>query len=316
MRSGSLFLMMGLVLFQAVAPSQTAGICDVWTDTAAGRLDVDPIREASGLEVSRSFADRLYHVNDSGDSGRFFVTALDGTGTRAIAVEGFDPVDVEDLALGPCGAGDGDCLFIADIGDNQARRPSVEIVLVREPSETAREVAPERRIRVRYPDGPHDAESLAIHPNLDLFILTKAPDYGRLSAGPSVLYRIPYRDWSRGGEEARVAARVGEIALSLISSDPFSGSLPTAMDISDDLGRLLLLTYRNAFEFRVDLSGPAFPPLASLVEGVDYREILLAPLAQQESIAWLPPGDGFLYTTEAGAANPGAARLVALACSR
>jgi hypothetical protein len=79
---------------------------------------------------------------------------------------------------------------------------------------------------------------------------------------------------------------------------------------------LLLLTYRNAFEFRVDLSGPAFPPLASLVEGVDYREILLAPLAQQESIAWLPPGDGFLYTTEAGAANPGAARLVALACSR
>src|SRR5688500_15450277 len=36
---------------------------------------LDPvINEASGLAVSARYRDRLYHVNDSGDRGRFFIT--------------------------------------------------------------------------------------------------------------------------------------------------------------------------------------------------------------------------------------------------
>src|SRR6185369_18081869 len=77
----------------------------------------DPIDEDSGLAISRKFPDRLYHVNDSGDSGRFFITDLTGRNLRIVNVKSFSPVDAEDLALGPCSAS-ADCLFIGDIGSN------------------------------------------------------------------------------------------------------------------------------------------------------------------------------------------------------
>jgi len=284
----------GSLAFQSTTP------CRIWAEPVkAGELDEAYIDEASGLDLSPGDPSRLYHINDSGDSGRFFVTALDGTGTQAVEIDGFDPVDAEDLAVGACGPDGGTCLFVADFGDNQARRATTEIVVVREQSRFPATVAPERRIRIRYPDGPHDAEALALHPNGDLIVLTKVADYARLRAAASVLYRLPYESWSSERPEVEVLERVGEIDLTAISSDPFSGSLPTAMDISDDGRRFLVLTYLNAFEFYLDLSGEALKPAEDMVEGVDYQEIRVTTLEQQESVAYLPSGDGFLYTTEA-----------------
>jgi hypothetical protein len=273
-----------------------------------GALDADLVSEASGLEVPGEDADRLYLINDSGDGGRFYVTRGDGSGTRVVTIAGFDPVDTEDMTFGDCGDGDS-CLFIADIGDNDERRAEVEIVVVRLAEPLPDTVTPERRIRMRYPDGPHDAESMALAPNGDLIILTKAPEYATLSARPSVFYRLPYRTWSRSGSDAVIAAPMGELAMAEISSDPFSGSLPTAMDISPD-GALLVLTYVGAFEFRFDLSAEV-PPAAEMREGEHYREIGLGLPQQQESVAYLP-GGGFVYTTEAG--SPGGVPLVGMAC--
>lgn len=288
-------LLLALWLAPAALPAQS-GLCRPSEAVRLGELDPSQVNEASGLEVSP--AGGLYHINDSGDSGRFFVTSLDGRNLRQVRINGFGPIDTEDLTLGNCGPGGGTCLFIADIGDNEARRPTVEIVLVREQASFPASVEPERRIRFRYEDGPHDAESLALHPNGDLWILTKTIDLARLRVLPGALFRIPYAAWRESDGNVLVAERVGELALPAISSDPLRGSLATAMDISDDGGRLLVLTYTNAFEFALDLASAALPPTAEMVEGVDFREIPLVQLQQQEAIAYLPDGTGFIYTSE------------------
>ena len=61
---------------------------------------------------------------------------------------------------------------------------------------------------------------------------------------------------------------------------------------------MLVLTYENAFEFRIDVSDPTLNLGRNLVEGVDYREIELVQLRQQEAIAY--SNEGFIYGTEAG----------------
>src|ERR1044071_2074659 len=75
-----------------------------WTrGTEIGSL-TDPIDEDSGLAISRRYRDRLYHVNDSGDIGRFFITNFAGNDLRTVKVRDFSPLDAEDL---PTGAGGG-----------------------------------------------------------------------------------------------------------------------------------------------------------------------------------------------------------------
>ena len=54
-------------------------------------------------------------------------------------------------------------LAVADIGDNQAQRSSVEVDVVPEPARPGDVVEPPRlRLRLRYPDGPRDAETLLV----------------------------------------------------------------------------------------------------------------------------------------------------------
>jgi hypothetical protein len=277
----------------ALAPG--AAPCSV---AETGRLDTSLIHEASGLAVSRRYGGRLYHVNDSGDSGRFFQTAMDGSGTRPVVIDGFTPADTEDLALGPCGLVDGDCLYVADIGDNNRRRDEVRIVVLEELEEFPGSVAPLATISVRYPDGPQDAESLVLHPNGDLFIVTKFADYSLLEVFPSHVYRLALDTRLRAGDDVVVLERVGDdLEFATISSDTFSGSLPTAADISADGLRLLILTYVNAFEFFVDLAQGPLKPAQDMIEGVDYREIPLRVQAQQEAVAYAGENT-FLYTTE------------------
>lgn len=260
----------------------------------SGELDVGIINEASGLEISTAFPGRLYHVNDSGDAGRFYVTGLAGAGTEIVSVDSFYPLDVEDIALGACGSIEGNCLFIGDFGDNAESRPEIGIVVVPELERFDERVLPVEFIGARYPDGPHDAEALAIHPDGDLFILTKERSDPLRTAYPSRIYRLPDE---RGGGLERLEL-VGEIDFTLLGGDGYSGSIPTAFDISDDGDRFIVLTYVDAFEFYIDLARNSFPATEDLVEGKDFRRIPLEALGQQESIAYLGP-DAFLYDTEA-----------------
>jgi hypothetical protein len=90
--------------------------------------------------------------------------------------------DWEAVAVGACP--DGWCLYIADIGDNEAERKRITIYRVPEPS-TEESVAVTDTFHATYPDGAHDAETLLVAPDGGLFIVTKG------ETGAVGLYRFP-----------------------------------------------------------------------------------------------------------------------------
>jgi hypothetical protein len=95
-------------------------------------------------------------------------------------------IDVEDIAIGPGPEKDVDYIYLGDIGDNQSGRPYVRIVRFAEPAlETVRkkkiDASGVEELRLRYPDGPHDAEALLVDPTTgDVFIVVKENHRSRL----------------------------------------------------------------------------------------------------------------------------------------
>jgi hypothetical protein len=111
----------------------------------------------------------LWSHNDSGNDQVLFALAPDGTLRGRVRV----PVtmsDWEDVSAGPCPSGD--CLYLADIGDNQARRRQIVIYRVSEPAAGDRDTAIVDAFPSTYADEPHNAEALFV---LDarFFIVTK-----------------------------------------------------------------------------------------------------------------------------------------------
>ena len=138
----------------------------------------DPaIVEASALVVQ----DGLFiTTNDSGDTGRIF--AVDDSG-RTVGTTDWsdDPEDAE--ALAP--AGDG-YVWVGDIGDNAARRTSVEIARV--PIGREKQSVVPAEYHLTYPDGATDAETLISDPTTGrLYIASKNVFGGQLYAAPEDL---------------------------------------------------------------------------------------------------------------------------------
>lgn len=296
------------VFLFAAGPALAAGLCPKWGEPVmAGSLDPKVINEASGLDVSARYPDRLYHNNDSGDELRFYVTDLKGGSTQTVPIKGPKPLDIEELSLGPCG--DETCLYLGDIGDNPAARSEVAFTLVREEAAFTGEQTPLRVVRARYPDGPHNAEAFAIHPNGDLFLVTKPADAQMRDPGPALVYKLSANQL-RQTEGVQVFTKVGQIDLPKLLADlPYYGKIATGLDITAD-GRPVLLTYAAIVELGFNLA-KGVPE--TLTEGRDYQVIRPRPLAQQEAIAWLPDGSGVLYDSEAGQAAP-TPPLVKVAC--
>ena len=260
MKTAQLSVVLLLVTFLPF--SGEAQLCRQWTAAVLiGELPPQ-LRESSGLAASRDYSDRLYHINDSGDAGRFYLSRFDGTGLQTVPIAAFKPSDVEALSLGPCpGPSRRSCIYLGDIGDNRRRRKTIEIVAVAETQSFDGTAKPVARVTLRYPDGPHDAESMAVHPDGTLFILTKER--------PARLFR------------ARLDSPQQTLEA-VTTLDP--GNVPTDMAISDDGSRVIVLTYREAVEFAMDFK--------------EQHKIALLSLPQQESVAYLPGSRSFIFATE------------------
>lgn len=132
----------------------------------------DPrITESSGLALSRAHPHTVWTANDSGDSARVF--AVDTRTGKTSGVHTFDaPVrDVEALAITPQGR-----MLVADIGDNTASRDLVRIFWFDEPA-LGTTSGTWASWEVVYPDGPHDAESIAVNPRTGrVYVVTKGTD--------------------------------------------------------------------------------------------------------------------------------------------
>lgn len=280
-----------------VSTQASAELCSAWGESVkVGTLDKDQVNESSGLEYSKTGGGRLYHINDSGDKGRFYVSSSKGENLKAVEVEGFKAKDVEAIGLGPCPS-QGSCLYLADIGDNNRKRKSIQVAIVNELQQWPKAVKANKLLTLVYPDGARDAEALAVHPNGDLYIISKESDFNRFEAKPARVYRLS-KEKLRSSKATQTLMFVGELNLpQILNMYTFLGSLVTDLDISSDGQAMALLTYQTILLVRLDLS-KTLKPVSEWKEGEDYRIIATKDLPQQEALAFADKDQGLFYTTE------------------
>ncbi|HSP67814.1 MAG TPA: hypothetical protein VLN48_08810 [Bryobacteraceae bacterium] len=259
--------------------------------------------EISGIGQSRSNPNIFWVHNDSGDQPRVYAVNRNGVLLGTYLLEGASAVDWEDMAIGPAPGGRS-YLYLADIGDNSARRTSIRVYRVLEPrvkvnqtpvTETLSGVAPFDFV---YPDGPRDAEGFMVDPLTgEFYVVSK-----REAAG-NRLYR----------SVAPVSGQVNTLTL----AGTFSFTGVTGADISPDGLQVLIRRYSSA-------TNPATPPALaasywsrpnSSVALVDLLKqpgqiVPLVPEAQGEAITFSTDNRGFYTTTERGpGVNPPLAPL-------
>ena len=202
------------------AAPRPPALCGRLRARVTGRVGDPSANELSGLVRSRSQPGLLWSHDDSGAGPVLFGLRADGRVAARPTVSGAQAVDWEDIAAGP-GADGRPLLYVGDLGDNASQRPAVDVYRVAEPGPGATATAPAARLRLRYPDGAHDAEALLVDPlRGDLVIVTKA-------LGAARAYRTSAR--LPAGSQATLR-RGPSIALSLV----------TAGDVSAD-GRIVVL---------------------------------------------------------------------------
>lgn len=256
-----------------------------------GTTPLNPLHEVSGLVASPMNPGVLWMHNDSGDEPRIFAVALPGRVVAEVKLQGAKHIDWEDIARGPGPVRDASYLYVADIGDNSARRSEVTIYRIREPrvdtamrgakiSITADSI---ERFTLRYPDGARDAEALLVDPvSGEIVIVTKRESRSRVYSATA----LP-EDGS-----AVTLAYVGDIPLQLV----------TGGDVSSDGSMIVLKTYLHARLWRrtsgkglsASIIGPGTP--------LPYM-----PERQGEAIGFTSGGDGFYTTSECEDGGPASA---------
>ena len=248
-----------------------------------GRLQDEAVRESSGLVASRRNPGLLWTHNDAGDDAHLYCLTREAGRCGTWRVTGAEAQDWEDVATGPGPVAGERYLYLGDIGDNDETRSEVVVYRVVEPAAPAAggdpaATAASDALRLRYEDGPHDAEALVVDPATgDLYVVTKdKKDAGvyRAAVGATVLTRIA--DFDLGGEE-----------------------VVTGADVSPDGARVAVVTKVQAHEMSQRDGSAGF----SGVWEQPRRRVALADRDQGEAIAYRLDG-GALLTTSEGSPMP------------
>lgn len=192
--------------------------------------------EISGIAASRATPGIWWVHNDSGDAARVYAIDENGVVHATLALAGATATDYEDIAVGEGPVAGTSYLYVADIGDNAAARPEVVIYRMVEPTVTASgsttgSISGVEALHLRYPDGAHDAESLAIDPlSHALVIITK-----RLAGGAQPAYRV--------STSLAAGSTTTMAPLATITTDAGLVGAITGADISRDGLQLAIRTY-------------------------------------------------------------------------
>jgi hypothetical protein len=253
-------------------------ICGQLRIVVTGRLAAPEATEISGLVASPTQPNVLWAHNDSGDRARIFALRGDGSLVASLDVPGADATDWEDIAVGPGGD-----LLLGDIGDNKSVRKDIDIYRVPEPrlADGPSTTAAATRLRLTYPDGAHDAETLLADPRTgEIVIVTKRLD------GRSGVYagQAPERDVP--GEA--VFRHAGGLRLGL-------AGLATAGDVSADGRTIAIRTYTALYAWT---RKPGASLAATLARKPCVGSAQLGREGQGESLALSRDGRSFFTVAE------------------
>ncbi|MGV9264773.1 hypothetical protein ACWDRR_08945 [Kitasatospora sp. NPDC003701] len=223
----------------------------------------DPrITESSGLAASPAHPGVYWTHNDSDDGPYVYAVDSQGRTVATVTLRGIEPRDVEAISIGPDGR-----VYVGDIGDNLGGKwPEVWIYAFAEPAELRDQTVDVVRYRVRYEDGPRDAEALMVHPVTGrAYIASKKQGGGGLYQGPEKLSTAGVNTFRRIGD------------VSWVTDGAFS----------PDGTRLVLRGYFGATLYRWQDGAPTeIGPLSTPFQG------------QGESVTFTADGRALLYGSE------------------
>jgi hypothetical protein len=293
-----------------IASESQAAFCSRWSaPTTSGNLPMSSIPEASGMAISRSQSGRVYWINDSGDKGAFYYTAIDGSGLTKVKIEGFRPRDTEAMTLTDCP--EGPCLAIGDIGDNKSKRKDISLIFIKEQAQYPESVPVLRTITMKYPDGPHDAEAMVFLPSGDLLIVTKEFKLSRLEIGNAQVFTLSKQALQDAKSLPVTLKKLGELPIpEWLADDGIIGKLVTDMAVNTRRQVLGILTYSRVIEIPLDRLQD-LSRVSTWKKDYDYSLTPFKELIQQESLAYWPDADKMSWSTEY---SPPAAPIYSMTC--
>jgi hypothetical protein len=229
----------------------------------------------------------------------FMLDARGGV-TGRIQLSGATVDDWEAISAGACPTGS--CLYVGDIGDNNANREFITVYRLTEtgdtPSGATASTAAVDVFHARYPDGPHDAETLLVTPDGGLYIVTKG------STGPVAIYRFP----AELRADRRVVVQLEQIGRPRSSGTVRRDEQITDGAVSSDGARVVLRTHQALYFYRT----------AQLLAG-DWSSAEIVNLkhvgeAQGEGVALGPDNEIYLVGEGGGGSRPGS--FAHLTCAR
>ena len=254
-------------------------------------LKDDSVIESSGLVASRSTPGAYWTHNDSGDGPFIYALNARGAPLGVFRVAGAEARDWEDISIGPGPERGKSYLYIGDIGDNNEARSEIVVYRVAEPALTPETVKltkarPGRTdsadaIRLRYPDGKHDAETLLVHPaSGNIYIVNKVP-----LVNPVVYEAVA--PFTAG--KLIVMRRIGEVRVPSLF-----GGVITGGSVSPDGRRVALCDYFQGYELVLPAKSTDFNDIwKQRMTGFD-----LGKRNQGEAIAYRSDGKALLATSE------------------
>lgn len=265
-RAGAALLLAGASVCVFVPASASAAAAR--DDDVAFTINDPRVTESSGLAASARHPGIVYTHNDSGGVGQIYALGMDGRVRAVLTLGGAGTRDWEAIALGEDGRGR-PSIFVADIGDNLGGAwPYVTVYRVPEPSRMRSQTLRATRFKIRYEDGPRNAETLMINPRTNrLYIASK------LFGGK--IYEAPARLRTSG---FNVMRKVGD-----------APAIATDGAFSPDGRTCVIRTYMGARLYSV---GPDGRP------GKSLKSIDLPLQAQGESVTYTPDGTSLLVGSE------------------
>ena len=246
-----------------------------------GLVECDKLNEASGLSMSHRYTNVLWSHNDSGDKSRIYAMSTRGKHLGTFQLKKVKAIDWEDMACGPGPNPDVSYLYIADMGDNKAKRDIKTIYRLQEPllqpelQWSIKKIKIFDSIKFKYPDGRRDAETIMLDPdNLDIYIVSKREKQVNV-------YRLAY-------PQSLNSINMAEKIASL----PFKKAV--GGDISPDGNEMLIKTYSTVFYWKKDDKAHTSTFFSTPnLKSVPYTQEL-----QGEAICWHRKSMGYFTVSE------------------
>ncbi len=262
------FLIFAAMMFAQYGPPRTLA-----------HVSIEGLVESSGIAASHTQPGLFWSHNDGEVGPYLFAFDASGKSLGRVRVTGARIYDWEDIAIGPRNE-----IYIGDIGDNARKRKQIVVYKVPEPKPNASATKPARAIQLRYPDGPHDAEALIVHPRTgDIYIVTKA----RGNDTKTSVYKAP-----AGAKSPALLQHVADIDLPNQSPITLVLGRITGGAVSPDGTRVVLCDYFRAYEATV--SADTFDS----VWKKNWRAFDIGKRSQGEAVTYRHDGKAILATSE------------------